>query len=724
MKRPVDIISKSKHSLVHIGSLDSFDLTEGGIGAAKNIMKFFETQDKACLEESVKAYDRLIPAENFGGEYTALRWICNLLLAPSPEQASSFMDEPTVASWYEFLKENDYEKLKVYLNYKYHFKPLSLETDEGRETGRMLRFLEDFILFSNPDRERWEKTRSILKKLRIEKDLVIADVGCGSGYFTFKFADMVGEYGKIYGIEVNPLHLDYLRKYVKKHNIRNVEIVEGASGSIGLDPGVQVDLAFSCSLFHVLYAVFGEEERRPFLESIYNAIKPGGALIVMDNDLVEEGNLPYHGPYIAKDLLISQLHHYGFKLLKKVQETKQRYALVFRKSGVPAQITDDRTNPAKGLITATSGVSLVKFALAGADPGAEYTENGRRAAGLFLRALEEKSAGSIDEAIADYEKFIPTERIGDEYTAFVWFCEYLKADQQGRDLMVSDLPAKEYHDYFAGNDYALLKEYLIKRYELERGHDGTTPSASRTPLPRGELDGGSDGTTSGADAPELRMKNGELRVGDGVTGVSLDSMDDMMQIKEYLAFNNPARERWEKTSQMLDLIDVRPGETVADVGCGSGFFTYKFANLVGESGKVFATELNKAALSYVEKMRDCYDLNIEPVISTLDDVNLPPNRCDKIFMCSMYHAVYVASIEFVKDAYIDSIKKALKSEGKLIVVDNDIKREGVPEYYGSAIDRRLIISQLTHYGFKLLDEKQLIPQRYVLIFQKGLGVRG
>ena len=685
LKRPVDIISKSKHSLVHIGSLDSFDLTEGGIGAAKNILKFFETRDKAYLKESMMAYDKLIPHENFGGEYSALRWICKILLLPSPELANSFLGEPTVACWYDYLKENDFEKLKEYLNYKYHFLPLSLETEEGRETGRMLRFLEDFILFSNPERELWEKTRSILKKLRIRKGLVIADVGCGSGYFTFKFADMVGEFGKVYGIEINPLHLDYLRKYVKKHNVMNVEIVESASGRIGLDPDVRADVAFSCSLFHVLYAVFSEDERSSFLNSISGAIKPGGALIVMDNDLVEDGDLPYHGPYIAKDLLISQLYYYGFKLVRKVQETKQRYALIFEKSkDIPPIATADRSDLAKGIITATSCVSLVKYALAGADPGAEYTENGRYAAELFLRALEEKTAENIDAAITAFERIIPTERIGDEYTAYVWLCEYLKAGEQESAEMLSDPPVKDYHDFLAGNDYALLRSYLISRYELT----------------------------------DIRDQGSGIR-NQGSGEQRLNNMDDMILIKEYIAFNNPARERWEKTGQMLDLIDAKPGETIADVGCGSGYFTYKFANAVGDSGKVFATELNKAALSYVEAMRNRYNMmNIEPVVSALNDVNLPAGSCDKIFMCSMYHAVYVSSIEFVKDAYIDSIKKALKSDGKLIIVDNDIKREGLPEYYGSAIDKRLIINQLTYYGFRLIEEKQFIPQRYVLIFQK------
>jgi len=80
----------------------------------------------------------------------------------------------------------------------------------------------------------------------------------------------------------------------------------------------------------------------------------------------------------------------------------------------------------------------------------------------------------------------------------------------------------------------------------------------------------------------------------------------------------------------------------------------------------------------------------------------------------------VSSIEFVKDAFVASIKKALKDDGKLIIVDNEITRENVPDYYGSGIDRRLVISQLTHYGFRLVDQKQFIPQRYILVFKKEI----
>ena len=84
----------------------------------------------------------------------------------------------------------------------------------------------------------------------------------------------------------------------------------------------------------------------------------------------------------------------------------------------------------------------------------------------------------------------------------------------------------------------------------------------------------------------------------------------------------------------------------------------------------------------------------------------------------MYHAVYITDIEFVKDQFIDSLHKALKKDGRLIIVDNNITEKGVPSYYGPGIMPELIIAQLSYYGFKLVDSLSLIPQRFVLIFRQ------
>jgi hypothetical protein len=91
-------------------------------------------------------------------------------------------------------------------------------------------------------------------------------------------------------------------------------------------------MAFMCSLYHVIYVASSEETRRAFLLSIRRALAPDGLFIVVDNAVVKPGELPYHGPYIAKELIIGQLQHYGFRLEATHQFIPQRYVLVFVKT--------------------------------------------------------------------------------------------------------------------------------------------------------------------------------------------------------------------------------------------------------------------------------------------------------------------------------------------------------------------------------------------------------
>ncbi|MDR1532985.1 MAG: methyltransferase domain-containing protein [Clostridiales bacterium] len=688
----------SKHSLIHIGSLDSFDITQGGKEAARCVLDYFESGGSGrlqnvsrkeggenglmldSLKRAIDIYDKIIPSENFGGEYTALQWICRLLLAPE-DKRRDFLSHPEVESWYGLLSENGFAKLREYIKYKYHFIEITQE-----EQRRSLRFLEDFILFSNPDRNRWEKTAENFPRLGLRPGETVADVGAGPGYFTFKFADIVGPDGKVYALETNPLHLNYLRKFIQRYDIRNVEARECHVKGIGLESGVKVNAVFMCSLYHVLYAALTEDERASYIGSIVNCLLPGGRLIIVDNGLVEEGSLPYHGPYIAKELIIAQLWHYGFTLLDSFQFTVQRYALVFEytgerepepsEAGTERCLRDDIQTDGFPIRTRAS---LISYRIAEAAPTAGFTPRGKAAARLFLKALETKAEADLQTALDTYRDLIPRERIGDEYTAFEWFCLYLLADDTQRIMMLSDGSeekgagcelsvglARSYFQLLAENDFAVLKKYLAAKYEL--------------------------------------------------SGVDYGSLDNITQLSEYIAFNNPNRNSWEKTEEMLACLGLRKGEVIADIGCGSGYFTYRFAKAVGASGLVYATEINRDALYYVERFQEELG-NIKTAVSKLNDVCLPENSVDTVFMCSMYHAVYIASIEFVKDEFVSSLKRALKKDGRLVIVDNDIARPGVVPYYGSAIDRRLTIAQLRHYGFKLAGMRQFIPQRYVLVFR-------
>jgi hypothetical protein len=79
-----------------------------------------------------------------------------------------------------------------------------------------------------------------------------------------------------------------------------------------------------------------QPERDAFVESIKDAMKEDGVLYLVDNGLVEPGVLPYHGPYIAKELIIGQMLNYGFDLVEQGQHIPQRYLLVFKKKKTEA----------------------------------------------------------------------------------------------------------------------------------------------------------------------------------------------------------------------------------------------------------------------------------------------------------------------------------------------------------------------------------------------------
>ena len=164
---------------------------------------------------------------------------------------------------------------------------------------------------------------------------------------------------------------------------------------------------------------------------------------------------------------------------------------------------------------------------------------------------------------------------------------------------------------------------------------------------------------------------------------------------------------------------LRPGSSVADVGCGPGYYTFKFSEIVGKKGRVYALDTTRRCwTSSAPSAAKHGSKNVTPIKSRLNDTKLPPTSVDVVFLCSLYHSVYVTSMEYVKDQFIESIRKALKKGGRLVIVDNEVLRDAQVPYYGPRIDRRLIILQLEHYGFRLVDTAQFIPQRYVLVFKR------
>ncbi len=332
---PLQLRVTSPKSIVHIGSLDSFDITEPGIAAAKLVLDALDKKDRAIAKQASEAYNQLIPNENFGGEYTALQWLCDYWAASEDEQKKILAD-PFVEAFYHKMADGNYSNLTYYVSHKYKLEGKKLidgdTPEEQREVGRTRHsLLEDFILFNNPRRGAWEKTEDILKLVDPKPGEVFADIGSGPGFFSMLLSKAVGPKGKIYAMDTKYEHLDFIDQYVKRQNIGNISTVRSDVDDIKIKG--PVDCAYMCSLYHIIYGVSSEPERDKLLNSIEKAIRPGGRFIIVDNGPVDKDKLPYHGPYITKELIVGQLAHYGFKLESSHQIIPQRYLLIFRKGG-------------------------------------------------------------------------------------------------------------------------------------------------------------------------------------------------------------------------------------------------------------------------------------------------------------------------------------------------------------------------------------------------------
>ena len=188
--------------------------------------------------------------------------------------------------------------------------------------------LEDYILFNNPRREEWERTSEFARHFESLDGLTFGDIGCGPGYWSWILSQKVGPKGKVVAMDLNTNHLATVNAMCGRFGISN--IVTHVSGVTTLNlPENSLDAATMCSLYHIVYAE-AEEERNAFVTDMARTLKPGGLLYLLDNSPVTGDTLPYHSNYIAKELVIGQLRHYGFNLVEEHHFLPQRYLLVFR----------------------------------------------------------------------------------------------------------------------------------------------------------------------------------------------------------------------------------------------------------------------------------------------------------------------------------------------------------------------------------------------------------
>jgi ubiquinone/menaquinone biosynthesis C-methylase UbiE len=169
------------------------------------------------------------------------------------------------------------------------------------------------------------------------------------------------------------------------------------------------------------------------------------------------------------------------------------------------------------------------------------------------------------------------------------------------------------------------------------------------------------------------------------------------------------RDEVQRPVHVLDVLGVREGQTVADIGCGSGYFTVHLSHRVGARGKVYATDLQPEMLALLKKKTDKEKItNVVPVLATEDDAKLPEGALDLILLVDVYH-------ELPKPAEtLAQFKKALRPGGRLALVEyraEDPKVEIKPDHKMTLAQ---IKKELGESGWTFLDSDESLPQQRIV----------
>jgi ubiquinone/menaquinone biosynthesis C-methylase UbiE len=220
-----------------------------------------------------------------------------------------------------------------------------------------------------------------------------------------------------------------------------------------------------------------------------------------------------------------------------------------------------------------------------------------------------------------------------------------------------------------------------------------------------------------AEPPADKSSRYETRANHDPDGIGKFYMGrEIAQVMGHLAagwLDRPEREKEEAPTKLMDTLPVRAGDAVADIGAGSGYFTFRLSDRVGAKGKVYAVEIQQEMLDIIAKrMKDRDVKNIELVLGTETDPKLPANALDLILMVDVYH-----EFSFPHEM-TENMVKALKPGGRLVFVEYRLEDPQVPIKLVHKMTEKQVIKEMEPHPLRWVKTSEILPRQHIIVFEK------
>ncbi|PLZ96482.1 SAM-dependent methyltransferase [Fischerella thermalis CCMEE 5273] len=175
----------------------------------------------------------------------------------------------------------------------------------------------------------------------------------------------------------------------------------------------------------------------------------------------------------------------------------------------------------------------------------------------------------------------------------------------------------------------------------------------------------------------------------------------------------PSRETEEKPSKILDAVDLKSTDVVADIGAGTGYLSFRIAPKVPQ-GKVLAVDIQPEMLDIINFFKQELNVtNVEAVLATPTNPNLPPASVDLALMVDAYH-----EFEYPREV-MQAIVKALKPDGRVVLVEYRGENPLIMIKGLHKMTQKQVKKEMQAVGLVWRETKNLLPQQHLMVFAKG-----
>ena len=177
------------------------------------------------------------------------------------------------------------------------------------------------------------------------------------------------------------------------------------------------------------------------------------------------------------------------------------------------------------------------------------------------------------------------------------------------------------------------------------------------------------------------------------------------------AYEGLSRDEWQQPEKVIQSLQIQPGAVIADLGAGSGYFTFRLAQAAGPAGKVLAVDVDQDMTRLVaEKAKERGVKNVEVILAKPEDPLLPQDSIDLVFTANTYHHIEN------RVRYFSDLRKVLRAAGRVAVIEYDRRSwiTGLMRHYTAP---EFIKREMEQAGYRIAQEFNFLDRQSFFIFE-------